>query len=177
LTEARYTIVVLEKAKAHIKAVIQREVERVGRVTRLDFILITLLAVCISFLFNFANPQGIPLLPDVMFRAPAVYVDVEEAKRLMDSGEAMFVDARPKEFYDQKHIKGAVNVPLGLFDIIYMMKLSQEDLARPLIVYGRNISKHYDEEVFFRLKQKDHDYVRVLSGGIKDWKAMGYEVE
>lgn len=177
LTEARYTIVVLERAKAHIKGLIQREMERVARATRLDFLLIILMAACIGSLFNYANPQGIPLLPDIMFRAPAASVDVDEAKRLIDSGEAILVDARPKEFYDQKHIKGAVNVPLALFDIIYMMKLSQEDLARPVIVYGRNISKHFDEEVSFRLKLKDHDDVRVLSGGLKTWEARGYEVE
>jgi rhodanese-related sulfurtransferase len=89
----------------------------------------------------------------------------------------VLVDARPKELFDQKHIPNAINVPLALFDIMHMMKLNNLDPETPLIVYGSNISRRYDEELAFRLKQRDHDHVVVLAGGLGGWEAQGYPVQ
>jgi 3-mercaptopyruvate sulfurtransferase SseA len=58
-----------------------------------------------------------------------------------------------------------------------MMKLGNLDPETPVIVYGRSISRLYDEELAFRLKQRDHDHVRVLSGGLRAWEAQGYPVQ
>jgi rhodanese-related sulfurtransferase len=41
--------------------------------------------------------------------------DVEIAKQIYDSGEAVFVDARSREDYEEGHIKGAVSLPVGQF--------------------------------------------------------------
>src|SRR5258708_27700438 len=37
----------------------------------------------------------------------------EEAIKLVKAKKAVYVDVRGKEFYDQGHIKGAINIPLG----------------------------------------------------------------
>jgi rhodanese-related sulfurtransferase len=177
LTEARDTITLLEKARGHLRSLIQREAERVGRASGLDFVLILLLAVSVGVLFNFANPQGIPLVQESALRPQSTSVSPREARRLIDETKAVVVDARPKELYDQRHIKGAVNVPLALFDIMHMMKLNNLDPETPVVVYGRNISRRYDEELAFRLKQRDHDHVMVLSGGLSDWEDQGYPVQ
>jgi cell division septum initiation protein DivIVA len=162
LTEARYTITLLEKARIRIRSLIQNEAERIGRPSALDFLLVFLLAASIGVLFNFANPQGVPLLQESAMRPFAASVAPAEAKRMLE---------------DRKRIKGAVNVPLALFDIMHMMKLGNLDPETPVIVYGRSISRLYDEELAFRLKQRDHDHVRVLSGGLRAWEAQGYPVQ
>jgi rhodanese-related sulfurtransferase len=177
LTEARLTIAILEKARAQIKSLIQREMERVGRASLPSLIMILVLATVVGVLFNFASPQRIPLLPEVLFRTASATVDAPEAKSLLDSAEAVLVDARPKELYDRKHIKGAINIPSALFDIIYAMKLADLDEDKEIIVYGRHISKRYDEEVAYRLKQQDHENVRVLAGGLHAWEHQGYQTE
>lgn len=177
LQEAQRTITLLEKARARIRSVIQDEFERVSHANPLDFVVILLLAACIGVLFNFSNPQGVPLVQDSVLRAPAASVDAQEAKKLLDDEKAVIVDARPKELYDQQHLQGAVNLPLGLFDIMHAMKLGSLDPETPVIVYGRTISRLYDEELAYRLKQRDHDRVMVLSGGLEAWKAYGYPVQ
>jgi len=35
--------------------------------------------------------------------------------KIYDSGEAVFVDARSREDYEEGHIKGAVSLPVGQF--------------------------------------------------------------
>jgi rhodanese-related sulfurtransferase len=177
LTEAKQTISLLEKARGHMRSLIQKEAERVGRARTLDFALIFLLAMFIGVLFNFGNPQGVPLVQEPALRPSTASVDPWEARRMIEEAKAVLVDARPKELYDQKHIEGAANVPLALFDVVHMMKLNNLDPEIPVIVYGRNISRLYDEELAFRLKQRDHDHVVILSGGLDAWEARGYPVQ
>lgn len=44
----------------------------------------------------------------------------EEAIKLIKANKAVFVDVRGKDQYDQGHIKGAINIPLG--DILTRVK-------------------------------------------------------
>lgn len=177
LTEARDTITVLERAKARLKSLARREMERTGRVSLLDFALILVAAVVVGVLFNFSSPNGVPLLPPLLFQPSPPSITVAEAGKLLDENGAVLVDARPQEFYLEKHIRGALNLPPALFDIIYMMKLSDLDPEETIIVYGRNISKRYDEEVAHLLTKRDHENVRILSGGLSAWEEQGYAVE
>jgi len=67
-----------------------------------------------------------------------------------------------------------VNLPLPLFDFVYIMKFSRLDPEKEIIVYGRNISRLYDEEVAFKLTSRGHQNVKVLSGGLSAWAEKGY---
>ena len=45
---------------------------------------------------------------------PEKYIKVVEAKALADQNKRVsFIDVRPREHYDQTHIKGAISIPLG----------------------------------------------------------------
>ncbi len=39
-------------------------------------------------------------------------VDLAEAKKLFDTGAALFVDVRKPEAYEQSHIPGAISIPI-----------------------------------------------------------------
>ena len=55
------------------------------------------------------------------------------------------------------------------------MKLgSRLQPGQVVVVYGRTFSKHYDEEVAYRLMQR-HDDVRVLTGGMTAWEKQEKE--
>lgn len=41
-------------------------------------------------------------------------VSLEDAKAALDSGEAIFLDVRDSQSFEQGHIPGAVNIPLAL---------------------------------------------------------------
>lgn len=173
LREARFTIAILEKAKTHLKSMVLREIDRLGTARPLDFLFMLILAGFLGLLFNYTSPQSLPLLPETWFRAPMPTVGLSEARKLVEEGRALLIDARPKELYDQEHIQGAINVPLALFDLLYMMKIARLPSDTAVIVYGRTMSRHYDEEVAHRLKRRDREYVRVLEGGVRAWAQEG----
>jgi rhodanese-related sulfurtransferase len=176
LTEARDRIRLLELAKNRLKHLIQREIERAGRFRAADVILMVIIATVLALAFNYSSPNGIPILPEGGSHVQTHSIDVLTAQQMLSRGEAILVDARPPELFRQKHIAGAVNVPAALFDVIFPMKLGPA--LRPehvVLVYGRTVSKRYDEQVAQRLLQR-HDQVKVIDGGLAGWEAKGFAV-
>jgi 3-mercaptopyruvate sulfurtransferase SseA len=47
-------------------------------------------------------------------------IERAEAIKMVDSKKAVFVDVRPKDAYEQGHIKGSINIPLS--DLIARIK-------------------------------------------------------
>jgi rhodanese-related sulfurtransferase len=176
LTEARHQIRVLEFAKSRLKQLIQREIERAGRFRAADMLLMVILSTVLALAFNYSSPNGIPVVPEAVFQEQAPRVDVLTAHQLLARGEAVLVDARPPELFQQKHIAEAVNIPAPLFDVIYPMKLGRTlKPEQTVLVYGRTVSKRYDEDVTQRLLQR-HDQVRLLEGGVAAWEEKGFAV-
>ncbi|MDQ1333842.1 MAG: Rhodanese-like protein [Thermodesulfobacteriota bacterium] len=174
LSGTRVRLEKIERAKAQIKSVIHREMERSKRVALTDFALILGFALALGILFNLANPAGIDLIPLTWSHNPSPAIDVHWARLKYDRGSTIFVDARPAEFFNERHIKGAINLSPNLFDFVYRMKLSNVDPKDEIVVYGRNISRLYDEEVAFKLTSRGHGNIRILLGGLPAWKERGY---
>jgi rhodanese-related sulfurtransferase len=173
LTEARQQIRLLEVAGIRLKQLFQQKIEQVGRFRAVDLLLVIVIASLLSLLFNFSNPNGISLLPEEAYREPAPQVDAGTVQQLLGKGDTVLVDARPPELFNSGHIPDAVNIPAPLFDIIYPMKLAPRlQPGQAVVVYGRTLSKRYDEEVAYRLLQR-HDDVRVMTGGMAAWEKQG----
>jgi rhodanese-related sulfurtransferase len=83
----------------------------------------------------------------------------------------------PNNFYRKRHIKGAVNMPMALFDIVYLMSFSEEKKDEKIVVYGNTISRPYDLEIAGKLLLRGYTDVKVLDGGLQAWEANGYPVE
>lgn len=177
LTAAQNRIELLETAKARIRALVDRETERAGRVSWYDFLVIIGLSLVVGLLFNFSNPAGVSLLPEHVFSPPTSTIPAGQAADLFAADAAVFVDARPTPFFEQKHIPGAVNLPTDLFDFVYGMKMGGIDMARPVVVYGRTISKRYDFEVAAALLSRGHTHVRIIEGGLSSWEKSGSPLE
>ncbi len=172
ISERRFQII--EKTKPRIRQAINRELERSRRVSAMDVLLIVGLGLVLGTIFNLINPRGISPIPVVWLHPSSPGIDVRSAKEKFDAGEALFIDARPNNRFTEKHIRGAENLPQTVFDFIYLMKFSRLDPNRELIVYGRNISRHYDQEVAYLLASRGHTKVKVLSGGLAAWQERGY---
>jgi rhodanese-related sulfurtransferase len=177
LKTAYRNIDLLEQAKYGLKALWEGQVEQAGRVSRFDFLIIGLVSVVVGILFNHFSPNGIDLLPERFFHPAAPVIALPAAQALITNREAVIIDARPEVFFNQKRISGALNIPPAMFDIVYMIKLSDVDPDKPIVVYGRSFSRHYDEIVARRLVQRDHQNVSVLAGEVSDWESEGYAVE
>ncbi len=158
--------------------IIEEEADAVIRASRLswfDFVLVIGASVLLAITFNLSNPYGIPLVPERPDAVPAI--SASAAMEDYRQGQTVIVDARPNNFYQKRHIKGAVNMPPALFDIMYLVSFSEEDKDRKIVVYGNTRSRPYDLEIAGKLLLRGYRSVKVLDGGLQAWEANGYPLE
>ncbi len=177
LVRSRSRIEVLEKAKAQIRSVIRKELERTRRVSLADVLFILVLGSLLGLIYNLANPGGISVFSQSWIRDPIPRLAPAQAKAFYDAGTARFIDARPEHLFRQRRIQGSLNLPLTLFDFVYLMKLSQTSPDQNLVVYGRNVSRRYDLEVGLKLRSKGHTRITILNGDLEAWRRSGLPLE
>jgi CRP-like cAMP-binding protein len=146
------------------------------RLRWVDLAILVGLSLLCSLAFNHTNPKGIPLIPQRYALEGVSVIDPSAVFEKQKKGEILIVDAMPANFYEQEHIAGAVNVPLSIFDFMYDMKLGKTDKAKEIVVYGRTISKQYDEEVASKLVVRGFQNVSILNDGLSAWKKNQYPV-
>ncbi len=147
------------------------------RMTWVDFSLIIGITLILAMVFNYSNPNGIPLFPEFPDRKSFPTISPSALMEESLHQKTLILDASPANFYKKRHIKGAVNIPLAIFDIVYLMTFTKESKEKNIVVYGRTISKFYDLELANKLLLRGHENIRILNGGMAAWEAKGYPVE
>jgi rhodanese-related sulfurtransferase len=159
------------------KLEIETKRQQLPDISWIDFLIIFGVSLFFSIVFNLSNPHGIKLIHKSLSAEPVLTVMPSVAIEKYHEGKTLFIDVMPSNFFKQEHIKGAMNLPLALFEIMYMMELSDVDKEKEIIVYGRTISRLYDEDVARKLILRGHRNTRILKGGLSQWKKKGYPVE
>ena len=150
---------------------------KLQKISWFDYVLLFGLIILLAVGFNFFNPNGVSLVEGWGEKDTVPRIGLMEAQGDYQTQAALFIDARPNNFFNQRHIKGALNVPLPLFDFLYLMQLSQVPKDKPLIVYGHNISRHYDLDVARKLLLRGHEKVMILGGGADGWEKGQFHLE
>ncbi len=104
-------------------------------------------------------------------------VSLKQVKEAYESGEALFVDARDSDFYEEGHIPGAVNLPVRDFELVFP-KLKERLLAATwVITYCDGGSCELSVQLTERLLFAGVDRVEIFTGGIQQWRGAGQPVE
>ncbi|PNV87148.1 MAG: hypothetical protein C0610_03035 [Desulfobacteraceae bacterium] len=159
---------------------LQKEAERQARVPNLrlfDLLVILGLSLLFGLIFNLSNPNGIKLIPEFWSDETVPNVTLSLAGAKYVEGKTLFIDARPPNFFQQERIRGAINIPPSFFDFLYTLELGELDKEKEIILYGRTISRLYDEQVARKLILLEHKNTKILQGGLDMWKRKGYPVE
>ena len=103
----------------------------------------------------------------------SMVIGLAEASRMYAEDTAVFVDARPKEQYEQGHIKGAVSLPWQQVHERFMEAADRLETAETLICYcdGENCGLSHDLALF--LSEMGFEGARVLVNGWTMWKEAG----
>ena len=147
------------------------------------------ISIAMAFAVNLISPRGISLIgqwntSEVVISAKGDTVDQRldikepaEAKRIYDSGTAVFVDARSSETYIEGHIKGAVTLPAKDFDHLIDSFLKEHPLSSPLVTYCSGRECDDSHELARYLLNEGFTSVRVFIDGYPAWKKEGFPVE
>lgn len=151
--------------------------------------------ISLSFIFalaaNAVLPGGIPLVGQWDVEKGVVTADAENdaidndieiddvnaAKRIYDSGKAVFVDARPVEVFSEAHIQGAVSMPVGQFyeHIESFMSMYPEDTY--IVVYCSGRACTDSHELAQLLIEIGYETIGVFIDGIDGWEKNGFPID
>jgi|UniRef100_A0A7C5EN07 putative oxidoreductase len=150
---------------------------KLRQISWFDYLLMVGLSVILALVFNLYNDNSIPLVHGWGEKDGVQEISPDQALELYRQQKAVFVDARKNNFYDQRHIKGAENLPLLFFDLqfpMFQFILQQKQVGpdTPIIVYGGSSSRRFDRELARRLMEKDFSRVLVLAGNPDGWEKI-----
>jgi len=149
------------------------------------------IAVIAAFTVNYLSPEGIALFGEwdtargVISAKPKDDVvdhdreieDVTAAKKIFNSGNAVFIDARTRELYEEGHIKGAVSLPVGQFDLFIDKFMEEYPTDTAIVTYcsGRECDdSHRLAQYLFEI---GYTKINVFIDGYPGWEAEGYPIE
>jgi rhodanese-related sulfurtransferase len=139
-------------------------------------LIIIVVPAILGLTVNAVRSDGIPFVASE--KGPTIAgikkIELSEAKKFFDDKNAIFLDARSKGEFDLGHIKGAVNLPYGDFDDLYIDLLAIEKPERPIVVYCSGESCHSSDIVADMLKSEGHTALFVFFGGWPAWTGAGY---
>jgi CRP-like cAMP-binding protein len=124
---------------------LEEEVKQRGpSISWLDFAVIAVISLLCGIIFNQTNPNGIKLFPKGLADKASFMMTPETVRQKITDEKVLLLDARPETFFNEEHIKDAVNLPYAKFEIVYLLNEAKIDEADRIVVYGRTISSHYD---------------------------------
>ena len=106
-------------------------------------------------------------------RAEISEVDATRARQVVDAGDALVVDVREQDEWDEGHIPGAVHIPRG--NLESRIERAAPDRERAILLY----CSAGNRSVFAAktLAELGYEDVVSLSGGFTDWKRNGFPVQ
>jgi rhodanese-related sulfurtransferase len=133
------------------------------------------IALLSAILFNSFSSSNVEYIYNGVQLEEKRVVSLEEAKKLFDAKEVIFLDARPAPIYKRGHIPGALNVPFNSMEKEKLM--SDIKVDQPLVVYCYSARCNQASLLDARIRKLGYKNVAVFSGGIVEWTKAKYPLE
>ena len=158
-----------------------RLIPRIDRYWKTAFgqtVALALMAAVLGLIVNQVRSDSLPLLGDWSPEARItlkfgknILMPFEEAKEKFFAGGAVFLDARPPELYQEGHIQGALNLPIGEFDQLAEKVFTEFPEDTLFVTYCDGEECILSAELALKLKEIGYENVRVLYNGWSLWKS------
>ena len=132
------------------------------------FILILVTGAAAGLLWNAASGRGFAL-------GGSVLVQARDAKALLDRG-ALFLDARPRDFWRMSRIPGALSLPEDDFDRAFEEAEGRLRRASGIVVYCSGFGCESSHVVARKLRERGL-IAAILDEGIPAWLDAGLPID
>lgn len=142
-------------------------------------------AAAVGLVFNGLRPGKLPLVQDwsvsgqLAAAKPGenLVISLDDAKALFFTRAAIFVDARPEDFYEMGHIQGARSLPMEDFDSRSPAVTADIPRDSLIVVYCDGEICSLSKDLALALSANGFSHVQVLLNGWSLWQAAGMPVE
>ncbi|MCP4683692.1 MAG: rhodanese-like domain-containing protein [Desulfobacterales bacterium] len=156
-----------------------------------ELIILLCLVIITAFTVNHFSPGGIAPFGQwdtsqgVITAKPKDHIISHEleienilmAKEIYDSGNAVFVDARSKEIFNEGHIKGAISLGVDQFYELIDGFITEVPISALIVVYcsGRECEEAHD--LAQCLLDEGYTNIAVFIDGYDGWEEKGYPID
>lgn len=105
-------------------------------------------------------------------------ISKQELKSWLDEKkDFLLIDVLPPEYYNEKHIAGAVNAPV--YEIIFLEYIEKltDDKQKIIVLYNQSEDSLATTDAAMKLKKAGYENVFEFPGGVTEWEAAGYPLE
>jgi rhodanese-related sulfurtransferase len=152
---------------------------------------IVLLATALGLVYNALSSRGIALVREVKkislsfdttkvttldAYVEPILINLEDAQKFYESGDALFIDARHDEDYAQGHIKGAMSLPLDDLEKnpALVNNIPKDKL---LVAYCGGAECALSTDLAKKLASMGFTNVKVFFGGWPEWQAKNLPID
>jgi rhodanese-related sulfurtransferase len=139
------------------------------------FILILVAGASLGLAWNAGSGRGIALGESVLVQTGDELVAAPDAKRLLDAG-AVFLDARPRDFWRMSRIPGALPLPEEDFERSFQEAEPRLRHASAIVVYCSGYGCEASHLVARKLREKGIA-AAILDEGLPAWQDAGLPLD
>ena len=144
--------------------------------------MLLLIAAALGFIYTAATEKGMfshlpPALPAQSdgLMTPAM-ISRDRAQMYFEAGTALFVDARHEFDYKLGHIRGAINIPLRMYET-KKATLDTIPKGRLLVAYCDGAECNSSIELSVKLAKDGYTDVKIFFGGWREWTGSNLPIE
>jgi rhodanese-related sulfurtransferase len=141
-----------------------------------------LVAAALGFIYAAATEKGLfarlaPAPPAQSGGLPApAMISRDQAQASFEAGTATFVDARHEFDYKLGHIRGAINIPLRMYEMKKAV-LDTIPKSRQLVAYCDGEECNSSIELSVKLAKDGYTDVKIFFGGWREWTASKLPID
>jgi rhodanese-related sulfurtransferase len=139
------------------------------------FILILVTGAAAGLVWNAASGRGFALGGSVLVQAGDEIVKAPDARTLLDRG-AVFLDARPRDFWKMSRIPGALPLPEDEFDLAFAEAEQRLRRASGIVVYCSGFGCEASHIVARKLRERGF-IAAILDEGLPAWQDAGLPID
>ncbi|MCK5057888.1 MAG: rhodanese-like domain-containing protein [Candidatus Aminicenantes bacterium] len=104
-------------------------------------------------------------------------IDIDTLKYLVESGEALLIDARTGDDFSRGYLPGAVSLPAYEFDRVFKEVEGLLDEEKTIITYCSSVTCIDSTLLAKKLYRSGFQNIFVYRGGLKEWTELDNPVE
>jgi rhodanese-related sulfurtransferase len=151
---------------------IAKELVKLKKTIIKEIIIIVFISITASLIYNSVSKQQISIIYHPFRIENDKQLTFSDIKRIHKNKEALFIDARTVEEYEEGHIPDAVNIPVGLERSKKMEMLNQLSKDLQIIVYCEDPQCSVAERLAKEMQYLKFKYIAVYEGGWDEWNSQ-----
>lgn len=137
---------------------------------------IVVLGAVLGFAWNAWSGRGMPIRANALVKPGDETIEAPEARRRLDRGGTLFLDARPIAFYEMGHVPTALPLPEDDFDRAFAKIEPRLRSALDVVVYCSGYGCEASHIVARKLKERGIPAV-ILHDGWPAWEEGNHPVK